>query len=553
MIRHYITLRPEFRDKNIYVWDIGIRCLYVFSHLACRGVDVKGFVTNIEEYIGESICSRAIISPEDFKEDEKGIIIVHDAVSSGTFKLVCGYGDVYRYSDVMGINEDLEGAEFYLYGTGTNALKIIKDLANRDMILKGFLESSSNCARQIMNIPVMTPDNLSSDEHVRVILSAKSQIKSFEMLEELCRCGFKGNIYVQELLPLSDRWGMDPFLLLNMVACEHRKLLLCCEEELGSGWLHSVLDMYGYKVEREVCFEGSKQRGIEDIWSLADEDPNLCVLLIFALNPVRRADIIEAAQDLGFTEESRNYAGIQECCYNREHLAGPLLYESDNRVTFSLDYSPVGGIPGWAVYGNGEKASNKILVLGGSTSSEVYIAENWVSKLHRLCSEHGYSTAIYNGAHEGNRVMDELIRLTRGLQIIEPNIVISMSGLNDVRPASNKFEEHPGENFVEYWRRIESYMKVIAESAGCKFYTFLQPFNTFVRGSVEDALMFTHEGHHDRKKDMIDLFSSDDFYYSMIDLLQYRKNMFIDSVHYSDKGHEEIAKCVFEIIKGALK
>ena len=553
MIKHYKTIRSSLKDKNIYIWDVGIRCIQVFSHLACRGIRVKGFVTNFDEYVGNTICALPVISPEEFAADENGIIIVHDAVGPGTFSLVCGYGAAFRYSDAMQINEDLEGAEFYLYGTGAHAWKIIKDLKNRDMILKAFIESNPDCAGKILDIPVITPGDLSPAGHATVIISSESQRWSLEMLETLCRNGFKGDVYVSELLPFSDRWGLDPFLMLDLVAREQRKLFLCCEEELGSEWLHSMLELYGFSYAREVCYEGSEQRELEDIWSLAEEDPEQSALLIFALDPERRADIIEAAKEIGFTEEGRNYSGIQECCYNRAHLAGPLLYEVDKRLVFSLDYSPVGGIPGWAIYGNEEKATKKILVLGGSTSSEVYIPENWVSRLQRLCTEHGFHTAVYNGAYEGNMAIDELIRLTRGLQTIKPDIVISMSGLNDMKPALNKFEKHYGENEVEHWRRIELYMKEMTEAEGAAFFAFMQPINNCMRASsFDEALMFIQEGHFNRKTSSMDLVSSDDFYCNMIDRFHHRPGMFIDSSHYSGPGHEEIAKYVFEIIKGAL-
>ena len=552
MIRHYTTVRSDLNDRNIYVWDVGIKCLQVFSHLACRGIDVKGFVTNIDDYIGASICARPVLSPEEFAADEKGVIIVHDAVSPGTFALVCGFGDACRYSDALSINEELEDTDYYLYGTSNRAWEIIKELDDRSMHLKGFLKNNSELGEQLMGVPVSTPDSITADRQSQVIIASTSQRSSLEMLKTMCQNGYKGDIYVRKMLPFSDRWGMDPFLMLDIAAHEQKKLLLCCEEEIGSRWLHSILGIYGFETAREVCFEGSAQREIGDIWSLADEDPAQCVLLIFALDPSRRADIIEAARDLGFTEESGNYAGIQECCYNREHLAGPLLYEGDNRLEFSLDYTPVGGMPGWAVYGNGETAAKKILVLGGSTSSEVYLPENWVSRLYRLCTEHGFSTAVYNGAHEGNMAMDELIRLTRGLQSIKPDIVISMSGLNDFTPVLSKFEEHPGENSIEYWRRIESYMKVMTEASGAVFFAFMQPVSNFVRGSADEAMMFISEGHFNRNNRMI-MIASDDFYYNIFGLLEHRKSMFMDPFHYSGAGHEEIAKYVFETIKGALE
>ena len=481
-------------------------------------------------------------------------MIVNDAVSPSIFDSLCRYRNVYRYSDVMGINEELTDKDYYLYGTGDRAWTLLKELSNRGMRLRGFFESGAKGEKQIMDVPVIAPESISSDDQRPVIISAKTQSIGLQMLEVLSKTEYKGDIYVRGMLPYPDRWGVDPFLMLDMAAREQKKILLCCEEEIGSKWLHSVLSVYGYEVAREVCFEGSKKRGVGDIWSLTGEDPKQSVLLIFAANPTRRADIIDAARELGFTEESGDFAGVQVCCYKREHMAGPLQNEKDNRVPFSLDYSSLGGMPGWAIHGDVEKAENRILVLGGSTSSEVYLSENWASKLQRICEEHGFSTAVYNGAHEMNMALDQLIRLTRGLQSIRPNIVISMSGLNDLNPVLNKFEEHPGENNIEHWRRIESYMKLLAEAEDGAFFAFLQPINTCMRGfSFEEALKYIGESHFNREDSDMDMVSWNDCYYNLIDLFQHREGVLIDQCHYSDAGHEEIARYVFEIIKGSLK
>lgn len=552
MIRHYTTIRSEFKDANIYVWDVGTKCLYAFAYLACRGIDVKGFVSNIEEYIGGSICNRPILSPEEFAAEEDGIIIVHDDVGSEIFRMVCGFGKAYRYSAVMGIDEALQDTAYYLYGTDNQAWQMLKELSARRMRLRGFVVPGAGEGQQLMGVPVHAPEDIPADPQIPVIIPEKLKTKSPQMLDIMCKSGFQGDIYVREILPDGSRWGTNPFRMLSMAAHEQKKLLLCCEGRRGSEWLHSVLDMYGFEIAREVCLEGEEDRGVEDIWSLADEDPGQCVLLFFAPDPAKRADIIEAAKDLGFTEEDGNYACIQEGCYNRAHLEGPLLYERDNRMLFSLDYSPVGGLPGWAVYGNPETAEKRILVLGGSTSSEVYVPENWISGLHRLCAEHGVRAAIYNGAYEGNMVMDELIRLTRGLQRVRPDIVISMSGVNDFNAAANKFEAHPGENNVEYWRRIESYMKAITEAEGGVYFAFVQPINTFVRGSVDEALMFTAQAHFDNRKGARTQLSPDDFYCNMWDLLEHREDLYFDLAHYTGPGHEMIARRVFETIKGAL-
>lgn len=554
MIKYYATIRPEYKDANIYVWDLGLKSMHTFSYLASRGIDVKGFVTDFEEYRGKYVCNRPVIAAEDFAEDTAGLLVVNDQVDAAQFAVARGYGRACRYSDIIGINEELRDAEYYLYGTGIRAWTILKELEGRGMRLMGYLKTEAGSGEQILGVPVTAPDSIPPGAQHPVILTARGQLVEHQMLAALCEGGYSGDIYVREMLPYPERWGVDPFLMLDKAGREHKQVILCCEEEEGSKWLRSILELYGYEVAREVCYDGSEKRGIGDIRALGEEDPERSVLLIFALDPVRRGEIIKAAERLGYSEEDGNYAGIQPCCYRTEHLVGPLRNEEDNRLPYSLDYTSLGGLPGWAVHGDPEQADIRILTLGGSTSSEVYLPENWSARLQRICAEHGFRTAVYNGAHELNSSLDQLIRLTRGLQRIKPDIVISLSGLNDFNASLNKFEAHPGENNVEYWRRIESYMKVITELEGGKFYAFVQPMNTCMKEfSLEETLQFISETRFNRKLSDMDFVSSDDFYCNMIALLQHRDGMFVDRCHYTDAGHEEIAEYVFETIKSSLR
>ena len=59
------------------------------------------------------------------------------------------------------------------------------------------------------------------------------------------------------------------------------------------------------------------------------------------------------------------------------------------------------GKPGWKLYGKEEDDAIRILVLGGSTSSEQYHPENWISKLYYKLRQDNIKAVILSMKYYG--------------------------------------------------------------------------------------------------------------------------------------------------------
>ena len=147
---------------------------------------------------------------------------------------------------------------------------------------------------------------------------------------------------------------------------------------------------------------------------------------------------------------------------------------------------------------------------------------------------------------------EELQRMCRDIRALKPDIVITMSGVNDQLRKDNKFNRwHPEEPF-SLWCRMESYIRTIAGSEGAECFVFLQPINTGMPDAdLREQVMFVQDtitlggGFSERARD-------DDHYIDLLKLFRHREGKFVDCCHYSDEANEEIAQIVFETIKDSL-
>lgn len=549
MIKHLYGLKRELAGSDIYVWDVGKKAVWVFSYLAFRGVDVRGFVTNCEKFIGDSIMNRPIISPDDFKDRENAVLIVFNDAGKGTLKLTASFGKSMYLKDALEIDTGLADRSVYIYGTTAGAWEILGLFAENSISCKGLLLSEKKGPDRIGGIPVFQFDQISFSEDDVIVISAYRDHVAGEITDYIENKGFKGDIYIRELVQFQNIWGTDPFPMLDAAIKDCKRIILCCEGIYGRMLLGRIFDIYGVSIYREVSYTGNADRGLDDIWSLSEEDPVECAVLIHAFSDERRYEIVRALTDMGFLFERHDFAAIQKCFYNRFFPLKILEYEHDSRLEYSLDYSPIGGVPGWAVLGKGSDGP-RIMILGGSTSTELYYPESWVSKLYKKIIAEGKQVCIFNGACEANGICQEFLRLTRDIEFLRPDIVISLSGVNDYGLRSkDKFESFRGESDFSYWRRMESYMKTVAESSGARFISVLQPMNVCMEpDTLRECLMFAAESRGSNSRFAADS-RSDDFYINLLDLFHHREGMFIDNCHYSDEANGIIADIVYRAIK----
>ena len=553
MIRHILVLKAALANKEIYIWDVGKHAIWLFYSAAMRCINISGFVTNYPQYVGDTILNRPIISPEEFTKKPNAVLLVSERVTKGTFNLTKSYGhDCYLWPDALEPDPALRQAPLFLYGTDNDSWKFIKETESEGVKIQCFLQEGAETGTTILGLPVKDPLHAGLKNSDRVVILKHKMQDDGELIDRLQQNGFGGTIFLSEISMPQNIWSLDYFAMLDCAMKQQKRILLCCEDEMTRTLLHNVLATYGVPIAREVCYEGSQEKGLDDIWALADEDPAESVLLIHSFSRKRRYEIIEAANDLGYRLDDHNYAALTQYCYNRLRYTDILVNEYDEKLDYSIDYTKLGGLPGWAVYGDPESADKKIMILGGSTSSEVYYPECWPSKLYKKIRSEGKNAAVYNGAHEGNKVFHELNRMIRDIHTLKPDIVISMSGFNDLPAGTDKFETVRKENSFDYWRRMESYMKMIAESEGAKFYAVLQPINKNPEDdTVYEAMMYLSQVHR-RAVVFTENRRNDDFYHDLFTRFLHQHNKLIDLCHYSETGNQELADEVYQLIKDEL-
>lgn len=104
---------------------------------------------------------------------------------------------------------------------------------------------------------------------------------------------------------------------------------------------------------------------------------------------------------------------------------------------------------GFIKYGS-DKARQRIVILGGSTSDSLYTwFPSWPELLWQNLNKEGYDIQILNGSMCGYNVQQELLKLIRDVPDLKPDIIIDFSGTNNVGTARVS-PEYP---FTPYYLR----------------------------------------------------------------------------------------------------
>ena len=106
-----------------------------------------------------------------------------------------------------------------------------------------------------------------------------------------------------------------------------------------------------------------------------------------------------------------------------------LSHAHDPESMFAL-----GELPGFAVYGDLNAPREeviRIVALGGSTT-EPSSTQCWPQKLYEELTKRGYSCLVLNGGVAGYSTNQELFKFIRDVMPLNPDIVISLSGVNDL-------------------------------------------------------------------------------------------------------------------------
>ncbi len=89
-------------------------------------------------------------------------------------------------------------------------------------------------------------------------------------------------------------------------------------------------------------------------------------------------------------------------------------------------------LPGFVIYGDAASENTfRVVALGGSTTDPLD-RNNWPKQLQEILASEGVPAVVYNGGVSGYSTSQELLKLIRDVLPLKPDLVVSLSGVNDM-------------------------------------------------------------------------------------------------------------------------
>ena len=224
-----------------------------------------------------------------------------------------------------------------------------------------------------------------------------------------------------------------------------------------------------------------------------------------------------------------------------------------------------------------------ILAMGGSTTDySMSNINSWPYYLQQEMENEGISCQVINGGIGGYYSSQEMLKLVRDGLMLNPDIVISYSGVNDAHglfcdidtpmianylkktlndlPMKNKKIGYGFKKDIsrsENWVRNMRIMHAVSTEFDAQFYSFLQPhiwsgkYNAtelelaLSNGMLPQERVYMEE-FYDGVQNGIKEYS---YIYDFTDIFDGMSDLFYDFVHCSEEGNRIIARKIYEVIK----
>lgn len=571
MLKLLYTLSEMHKGKHIYLYGVNRDSVNVFADLAYRGIVVEGFVDVLGRYIGSYFMKRPIVGKNILLGKKDMIVISDDKNRDAVQKDFPETGVFYR-DEILDVDDALKEKSVLLYGTGERGEEIYRLLQQKGIAIEAAYVTEKR--QETWNgLAVHGIEELPEDSGTAVILAAKVKRYQEEMLEKIEGC--KVEKYIDEFLPVFWSEQGDLFQVIHKAAAEEKEIWLYGNDNEDARLIERILEKYDIPVCGKVYEEAIEEKGIKNVYELAYEDIENITVVITERDRIKSQSVCETLDQLGFSMEAHNYTAVYAKASEHREQMKTL---TDCLLGHVEDGN--GRQPGYAVYGDGGEDDLKILILGGSTSTDGhYRPRSWSYRFYQKLKNAGFNVTVYNGSACGYDIVQEMLRLLRDGAYLRPDYVISMSGLNNIarkRRTENQFcittfidwinALAPGkkyesglsceETLYDFWYRNTKILKIIAEFYGAKFYSFLQPVNL----AKSETTLFETVMHE--KRDMLEntriyrekaRLEKDGVYRNLIDKFDAEKGMYIDYCHYSGRGNEMLAEIVFQCVQKGMK
>jgi len=251
-------------------------------------------------------------------------------------------------------------------------------------------------------------------------------------------------------------------------------------------------------------------------------------------------------------------------------------------------------IPGFKVLSSPDETPEnllKVVTLGGSTTSQ-YFLENWPKHFKSLLDDKQKPSILYNGGVNGYSSNQELLKLIRDVLPLKPDIVISLTGINDIGFMHSIKKHpmiHPYSNYVlqtvlskrirskqkqdvindinygpvvdttpaEQWKKNLRLMSAITREYGVRFYAFLQPtmgVGKYTPSEHENEMLDAYNeargGVYIKEtlafyEDAIKTCDKYDNVINLVDILKDSRDLYYNPRHQNAEGYKLIANAIF--------
>lgn len=559
MLKCLFMLSEQYKNKKIVIYGVNRDSVVAFSILALNyQVDISYFWNPKNQFVGEAFVNRPIISTEQLSHIQDAIVIIPDIVKKDE---VISYTEknVLYIDEILDINSELRCKNNYIYGIGGMGEKIYKKLLDKKIVVEGVCVTKLGTVTNWHGYKVVPVNQIACEGNNNVIVATEREYFQQEMLRQLANCPI--DKYIVYFMNYWTIFEGNFFQVINLAIVKHKNLwMYICNSEIEL-YLNEVFHRYSINIYKKIREK--------EIYDLVYENIDDTCVIVAEKDDSELGKICDELDSIGFGLEKWNYTAsgyyiLMNIVANRlsmkDVLIGNSIYENEK-------------YPGYIVYGDEKKAKVRIMILGGSTSTDkIYRTVSWVKFLYKRLCDIGCMPFILNGAVCGHGIVDEFLHMVRDIEPTKPDYVISLSGVNDtcvrktknlfnIRRAESEMENNncisgvaSNESLYDFWYRISKMMSLIATGHGAKMYNFLQPMSAtkdeldLIETSMFD---FTEHTEHMRYFKTRAMEEKDMFYINMMSALE-GKISYIDFAHYSTESNELIANFIFDVIQSDI-
>lgn len=571
MLKILYALAEKYEGKKIFIYGIGFHAMSAFAELSYCGIDITGFVnTNkaYEQHTGKYIMSRRIVGKNELVSSESIIVVPREISKTEIQKALYGIC-VLEIDELLAPDYRLRNRKVIIYGIGMRGDEIY-DLLESNGINPVAACVSGKKQDVWKGLPVYSIDELETSPDMAFVIATKIPKYRDEMLGKLKDCDVEK--YVDLFLTYNDMVSGDMYQIVDKVSGEGKNIFLYGNDDELFQFIEKILNRYGVYINGRIYENANPGKGIESIYELIYKELDNIAVIVAEWDSAKSKAVCDQLGEIGFYIQKHNYTSI---------YPKAIRYKKGFQVMTDclLGHSPYADerFPGYVVYGDAKKDDLKIMILGGSTSTDgFYNSVGWPYFFWEKL-QHQKKVTVYNGAMMGHDVVQELLKLLRDIAYIKPDVVISMGGLNNVNKKKNTDNQFcikdimewitamaPKERYIsgvkgdectyEFWHRNLKVMKAVVESYGAKFFGFLQPMNVAKENPSLFDIMTTGEDNGDfwvfRERAGKE---SDPAYRNLINLFDQETEMYIDYCHYSEKANNMLADVVVKTVVADLK